>query len=294
MPDSTSIAYVNGAFLPLGEARVSILDRGFQFADGVYEVIPVYGGRPFRLDAHLRRLERSLNEIRMSPPMDREALGERIRELITRNGGSDCQQVYLQVTRGEAPRNHPFPREVHPTVVMTCSPVPPVPAEWVQDGVSVITAEDIRWARCDIKSIALLPNVMMRQKAADAGAYEALWVHEGAVQEGAASNVFAVYGGQAVTPPDGPRVLPGITRDVVLELAEERGLPVSTGSIAASDLARAEEIWLTSSTKEVLPVTRLDGEPVGDGRPGPLFRSVLDAYRARIGELRARAEEEQP
>ncbi|KPV40656.1 cytochrome C [Thiohalorhabdus denitrificans] len=293
MSEPTPIAYVNGTFLPLSEARVSILDRGFQFADGVYEVIPVYGGRPFRLDAHLGRLERSLREIGMAPPMDREALGEQVRELIARNEGRDCQ-AYIQVTRGEAPRNHPFPDAVHPTVVMTCTPVTPVPEEWIREGVSVITAEDIRWARCDIKSIALLPNVMMRQKAAESGAFEALWVHQGQVMEGAASNIFAVFGGRAVTPPDGSRVLPGITRDVVLELAAEQDLPVASGEIDAADLPHAEEIWVTSSTKEVLPVTRLDGEPVGKGRPGPLFRTVLDAYRARIRELRARAEEEQP
>ncbi|HKJ88525.1 MAG TPA: D-amino acid aminotransferase [Gammaproteobacteria bacterium] len=291
MPESAPIAYVNGEFLPLEEARVSILDRGFQFADGVYEVIPVYGGRPFRLDAHLARLERSLGEIRMDLPLGRASFAQRVRELIARNGGEECQ-AYLQVTRGAAMRNHPFPNAVNPTVVMTCTPVHPVPDEWIREGVSAITAEDIRWARCDIKSIALLPSVMMRQKAADSGALEALWVHEGRVAEGAASNVFAVFDGRAVTPPDGHRVLPGITRDVVLELAETQGLPVGTGEIAAADLERAEELWITSSTKEVLPVTRVDGRWVGEGRPGPLFRTVLEAYRARIGELRAGAEEE--
>lgn len=290
MTNGESIAYVNGDFVPLAEARVSILDRGFQFADGVYEVIPVYGGAPFRLDAHMRRLERSLREIRMDPPMDREALGRGVEELVARNGGGDCQ-AYLQVTRGEATRNHPFPEAVHPTVVMTCTPVTPVPGEWVRDGVGAITAEDIRWARCDIKAIALLPNVMMRQKAAEEGAFEAIWVHQGMAVEGAASNLFAVIDGEARTPPDGPRVLPGITRDVVLELAAEEGLPVRTGEVTADELAAAAEVWLTSSTKEVLPVTRLDGQPVGSGRPGPLFRTVLDAYRARIRTIREHGEE---
>ena len=290
MAEAEPIAYVNGELLPLSEARVSILDRGFQFADGVYEVIPIYGGVPFRLEAHLRRLARSLGEIRMTMPMDTDAFDRAVRELLEHNCAGDCQ-AYIQVTRGEAPRNHPFPEAVHPTVVMTCTPVTPVPGEWVRDGVSVITVEDIRWARCDIKSIALLPNVMMRQKAAEQGAFEAVWVHEGLAVEGAASNLFAVIDGEARTPPDGPRVLPGITRDVVLELAADEGLPVGTGDIAAAELAAAEEIWLTSSTKEVLPVTRLDGEPVGGGRPGPLFRTVLDAYRARIRNIREHGEE---
>jgi len=285
-----SIAYVNGEFLPLAEARVSILDRGFQFADGVYEMIPVYGGTPFRLAAHLKRLARSLGEIRMDLPMAADELADAVRELVARNGGGDCG-AYIQVTRGEAPRNHPFPEAVHPTVVMTCTPVSPVPGEWVREGVSAITVDDIRWARCDIKSIALLPNVMMRQKAAEEGAFEALWVHDGLAVEGAASNLFAVFDGEARTPPDGPRVLPGITRDVVLELAADEGLPVGTGAITAEALAAADEVWLTSSTKEVLPVTRLDGQPVGSGQPGPLFRTVLDAYRARIRNIREYGEE---
>jgi D-alanine transaminase len=290
VPQADPIAYVNGDFLPLSEAKVSILDRGFQFADGVYEVIPIYGGQPFRLEAHLRRLRYSLGEIRIAMPMDTAGFAAAIHELLSHNCAGDCQ-AYIQVTRGEAPRNHPFPEAVHPTVVMTCTPVAPVPAEWVREGVAAITAEDIRWARCDIKSIALLPSVMMRQKAAEEGAFEAVWVHQGMAVEGAASNLFAVVDGEARTPPDGPRVLPGITRDVVLELAADEGLPVRTGEITAEELAAADEIWLTSSTKEVLPVTRLDGRPVGSGQPGPLFRTVLDAYRARIRNIREYGEE---
>jgi len=222
MADPSPIAYVNGAFLPLNQARVSILDRGFQFADGVYEVIPVYGGRPFRMHAHLNRLDYSMEQIELPAPMARAELAEAVHELIRQNDGRDCQ-VYLQVTRGEAPRNHQFPGAVHPTVVMTCTPLEPVPAAWTEEGVAAITVEDIRWDRCDIKSIALLPNAMMRQRATEAGAVEALWVHDVEVMEGAASNVFAVVDGEARTPPDGNRVLPGITRDVVLELAAAHG-----------------------------------------------------------------------
>ncbi|MEF8793639.1 D-amino acid aminotransferase [Thiohalorhabdus sp.] len=290
MAEGEPLAYVNGTFLPLSEAKVSILDRGFQFADGVYEVIPVYAGSPFRLGAHIRRLARSLGDIGMDLPMATAAFAEAVYELIKRNEGGDCQ-AYIQVTRGEAPRNHSFPEAVHPTVVMTCTPVTPVPGEWVRDGVAAISVEDIRWARCDIKAISLLPNVMMRQKAAEQGAYEAIWMHEGRAVEGAASNLFAVFDGEARTPPDGPRVLPGITRDVVLELAADEALPVRTGEITADELAAAEEVWVTSSTKEILPVTRLDQQPVGSGRPGPLFRTVLDAYRARIQAIREHGEE---
>ena len=285
MQADTEIAYVNGDLLPLSEARVSILDRGFQFADGVYEVIPVYAGTPFRLEAHLARLERSLAEIGLALPMSREAFAANVEEVVRRNGGGD-RQAYIQVTRGPAPRNHPFPDEVRPTVVMTSGPIAPVPGEWLEAGVGAVTAPDIRWARCDIKSIALLPNVMMRQRATEEGALEAIWIHGDQAVEGAASNLFAVSGGEALTPPDGPRVLPGITRDVVLEVAAEQDLPVRTGPVAETDLRSADELWLTSSTKEILPVTRLDGEPVGSGRPGPLFRRTLEAYRARIQAIR--------
>ena len=217
-------------------------------------------------------------------------LADAIRELVAHNGGGDCS-VYVQVTRGTAPRNHAFPETVHPTVVMTCTPLEAVPAEWLAEGVAAITMEDIRWDRCDIKAITLLPNVMARQRAEENGALEALWVHQGQVVEGAASNLFAVFDGTAVTPPDGPRILPGITRNVVLELARERSLPVETAPLSRQDLDAAEEVWLTASTKAILPVTRLDDHKVGQGRPGPLFHEVLAAYRERIQQLRERTNE---
>lgn len=284
------LVYLNGEYLPQSRARVSVNDRGFQFADGVYEVVPVYAGHPFRLTHHLGRLRRSLGEIGMPPPMDDGELGAVVEQVLTRNDCGDCQ-VYIQVTRGEAPRSHPFPAGVAPTVLVMASPVEPVPAAWLEAGVSAITVEDIRWGRCDIKSIALLPNVIMRQRAAEAGAFEALWVHDDHVMEGAASNIFAVFGGEAVTPPDGPRVLPGVTRDVVLELAGEEGLPIRRDVIPLADLRHAEEVWVTASTKEILPVTVVDGTPVGDGRPGPLFERALARYRARIQAFREHGEE---
>lgn len=282
--------YLNGDLLPLSQARVSVCDRGFQFADGVYEVIPVYAGHPFRLRHHLERLGYSLGEIGMAPPLAEADLAAIIRSVLSRNHCGDCQ-VYIQVTRGEAPRRHPFPASPRPTVLVMASPVEPVDSAWLTEGVSAITVDDIRWGRCDIKSIALLPNVIMRQRAEEAGAFEALWIHDDHVMEGAASNVFAVFGGEALTPPDGPRVLPGITRDVVLELAREQDLPIRRGAIPLADLRRADEVWVTSSTKEILPVTAIDGAPIGDGRPGPLFEATLDRYRQRIHTIREQGED---
>lgn len=274
-------AYLNGTFLPLEEARVSILDRGFQFADGIYELIPVYDGLPFRAQAHLTRLERSLAEIGMGVPLPRQELAANVAELIRRNATGDGK-VYIQITRGAAERDHAFPSDTTATVVMTCAPAEPIPETWLAEGIDAITAEDIRWARCDIKSVALLPNVMLRQRAADSGALEGIWLHQGHVTEGAASNVFAVIEGEARTPPDGPRVLPGITRDVVLELADEEALPVRTAPVTEQELKGAEEVWTTSSTKEILPVIRLDSQPIGPGRPGPLFWKVREAFRTRV------------
>lgn len=288
--DPDPLVYLNGNYCPLSEARVSVNDRGFQFADGVYEVVPVYAGRAFRLAHHLGRLRRSLGEIGMDAPMADDAFAEVVATVLERNACRDGQ-VYIQVTRGEAPRNHPFPAGAKPTVVVMANSVDPVPAAWLEEGVSAITVEDIRWGRCDIKSIALLPNVIMRQRAAEAGAFEALWVHDDHVMEGAASNVFAVIGGEALTPPDGPRVLPGITRDVVLELASAQGLPIRRGVLPLEDLRHAEEVWVTASTKEILPVTSVDGTPVGDGRPGTLFESALARYRERIQTFREHGEE---
>ncbi len=281
MAQTGSITYLNGAFLPLEEARISILDRGFQFADGVYELIPVYAGRPFRLEAHLIRLERSLAEIGLSAPMARKALADKVDQLIQRNEGHHCK-VYIQITRGVAERDHAFPLATKPTMVMTCSPLETIPEKWIREGIGAITAEDIRWARCDIKSIALLPNVMLRQKAVEAGAVEGIWTHQGQVTEAAAANVFAVIDGEARTPPDGPRVLPGITRNAILELAKEATLSVHTGPVTVQELQGAEEIWVTSSTKGVLPVTHLDGQPVGRGEPGSLFWKVQEAFRTHL------------
>jgi len=287
----TATVYLNGRFLPLEEACVPVLDRGFLLGDGVYEVIPVYGRRPFRLDQHLGRLAHSLAAVRIPDPLDRDSWRRVVEELVARNAGDD-QSLYLQVTRGVASkRDHGFPEGIHPTVLLMSSVLHPPARETLEQGVAAVTAEDTRWARCDIKAITLLANVLLRQDAIDAGAAEAILVRDGEAVEGAASNLFIVEGGRLVTPPKGPRLLPGITRDLVLELAESHGLPAAEEPIALQRLRSADEIWLTSSTREIMPVIRLDGRAVGGGRAGETWRRMYGLYQEykehlRRGELR--------
>lgn len=279
----SEVVYLSGRFLPYGQAAVPVEDRGFLFGDGIYEVFRVYRGRPFRFRDHLERLTRSAREIRLElPELDWAAITD---ELLERNGlkGGDAT-VYLQVTRGAAvPRTHWFPPPGTPaTVLMLARPARPVDPELVESGVAAITHPDERWGRCDIKSVNLLPNVLAKQRAVEAGAYEALFVRDGVVLEGASSNLFAVLDGRLVTYPLGPRILAGVTRGVVLELARELGLPVVEGPIRVSDLDRATELFITSTTAEILPVVRVDGHPIGDGRPGPVTRALYTAFRERI------------
>jgi D-alanine transaminase len=267
------IVYLNGSFVPLEEARISVLDRGFLFGDGVYEVIPVYGGRTLRLEEHLRRLENSLRGIRMAQPLRKTEWEAIFARLVQ---GTHDQAIYLQVTRGVAPRrDHAIPEDVAPTVFAMCSPITPSPVS----GIRAITLDDIRWQWCHIKAITLLPNVLLRQTAADQGCGEAILVRNGYVTEGTASNVFAVIEGMIVTPPKGPELLPGITRDLVLELAQAEGLATGEREISLAELRRAEEIWVTSSTREILPVIELDGQEVGSGRPGPMGEQMIALYQ---------------
>ncbi|QXP85241.1 D-amino acid aminotransferase [Methylococcus sp. ANG] len=267
------LVYLNGEFLPLDQARVSVLDRGFLFGDGVYEVIPVYGGRPLRLGEHLRRLDDSLRGIRMTSPLSRAEWAEIVGRLID---GVNDQSVYLQVTRGAGPgRDHSIPVGVWPTVFAMSSPIAQVPAA----GARAITLDDIRWRWCNIKAITLLPNVLLRQEAVDKGCAEAVLVRDGHVTEGTASNVFAVIDGVIVTPPKGPELLPGITRDLVLELAQADGLRARERRIGLEEFRGADEIWITSSTREVLPVIELDGRPVGRGTPGRVWERVSVLYQ---------------
>lgn len=279
--------FLNGDYLPLGEARISPLDRGFVFADGVYEVIPAYGGRLLRLDAHLQRLDNSLAGIRLANPLGRTAWRDVLEGLVARNGGGD-RSVYLQVTRGPAfPRDHAFPEHPQPTLFAMTTPLRGLDPALRAGGVRVISHPDIRWDRCDLKTVALLPAVLMKQLAKEAGAFETLLVRNGRVMEGAASNVFAVRGGLLVTPPKGPFLLPGITRDLVLELAVEHAFPWQEAELPLDGLAQVDELWLTSSTREIVPVTELDGRPVGSGRPGPVYARFYAWYQEKLAQLRA-------
>ncbi len=271
------VCYLNGSFGPLAEARISPLDRGFLFADGVYEVLPVFAGRPFRFNEHFDRLDRSLNEIRLASPHTHAEWLALLEELIERNGSADMY-VYVQVTRGmEYGRNHTFPETVRPTVFAMASPLPELTATIREHGVEAITVEDFRWGRCDIKSIALLANVLIKQSAQDAGASEAIIVRDGEVLEGSSTSVFAIIDGKLKTPPNGRRILPGTTRDVVLELARDN-LGCQVERIPLEDLRRAEEIWIAAATRDVLPVTKLDGAPVGNGRPGPMWGRMSQLF----------------
>jgi D-alanine transaminase len=270
---------LDGQRLPLTEARVSPLDRSFLFGDGIYEVMPVYGGRLFRPGLHLDRLARSAAALRIANPHSPAQWESLLRELVTANGGGD-QYVYLQLSRGaEHGRNHaPLPA-VPPLVFCYSSPWP-VPAEGtLRDGLACITAQDTRWARCDIKSVALLANVMLRQMAVDAGANETILLREGELMEASASTVHVVRAGVLLTPPNSTRILPGTSRSVVEELADELGIARRDARISEEQLRGADEIWLAAATREVQPVTRLDGKPVGSGVPGPLWRRVYEAWQ---------------
>ncbi len=277
LPD-LPLVYLNGAFLPPAEARVSAFDRGFIFGDGVYEVIPVYGGRLFRLSHHLARLDSSLREIHLHNPLTPGEWQAVFQRLVAAVAARD-QYIYLQITRGVAPRDHAFPAQVTPTVFAYSQPLRTPPAEQIAQGISAVTLADIRWRRCDIKAIALLANAMLRSEAIAAGAAEAILVRDGFMTEGSASNIFVVKNGELVTPPKGPFILPGITRDLVLELAATHRVPHRERDVREEELHGADELWLTSSTKEILPITRLNGKPVGDGKPGPLHARLLALYR---------------
>lgn len=283
-----AIVYLNGAYLPEEQALVPVSDRGFLFGDGVYEVIPAYGGHLLRLDEHLARLQHSLDGIRLANPMDQRQWQTLLEALLARNADlGDDLSVYLQVTRGAAKRDHAFPAGVPATVYASVSAITPLSAELVAGGLAAITVPDIRWQRCDIKAITLLPNVLMRQQAIDAGAADAILVRDGMVTEGAASNIFIVLQGEVITPPKGQYLLPGITRDLVLELVRVEGLPLREAFFSPEQLAQADEVWLTSSTREVVAVTQLDGKPVADGRPGPVWARIYAQYQQLKQRLRS-------
>jgi D-alanine transaminase len=271
--------HLNGEQIALAEARISPLDRSFLFGDGVYEVFPVYAGKVFRVQAHLDRLARSAAAIRLCNPHGHEQWLKLLQDLVSANGGGD-QYVYLQLSRGaESGRNHaPLP-DIAPTVFAYCSPWPVVSERTLREGVQCITAADTRWARCDIKSVALLANVLLRQQAVDADAAETILLRDGELMEASASTVHVVRGGVLLTPGNSQRILPGTTRSVVEILADQLGIPHQGATITEAELRSADEIWLAAATREVQAVTRLDGVPVGSGVPGPLWKKMYDAFQ---------------
>jgi D-alanine transaminase len=272
------MVFLNGKFLPIEQAMVPVLDRGFIFGDGVYELIPVYSRAPFRMDDHLARLERSLAAVRIKNPYPREQWRAIILELVAKQPWED-QGVYFQVTRGVAKRDHAFPAGVGPTVFAMCNPLVNPPKELVEKGAVAVSAVDNRWLRCDIKSISLIGNVLLRQASADAGAVETILFREGKLTEASASNVFVAKNGLLLPPPKSNLILPGITYDVVVEIAQATGIPIEFRDVGESEVRAADEVWLTSSSKEILAVVTLDGKPVGEGRPGPLFRKAYAGYQ---------------
>jgi D-alanine transaminase len=276
--ETLPICYLNGAFLPLSEARVSPLDRAFLFGDAVYEVIPVYGGRPFRLREHLDRLNRSLAAIRMPVPRTHAEWAAICAQLVAPAGGTDCY-IYLQVSRGaERGRNHAWPEGLTPTLFAYVTALDPLPAAMLEQGVSAVTTRDIRWARRDIKSTALLANILLKKMAADAGAFETIMLENGELTEGSSTAVHVISDGVIHTPPNGQHILPGTTRDVVTELAARLTLDCDTSRVPEAMLRSAGEIWLSFATRGVLPVTVLDGKAVGSGKPGPLFKRMHAAF----------------
>jgi len=285
MADPLPLCYLDGTYLPLREARISPLDRGFLYADGVYEVMPVYGGRPFRFGAHAERLTRSLAALRMEDPHSRTQWHSILGTLIERNGGGD-QYVYWQVTRGaQYGRNHaPLP-DIARTVFAFCAPLPVATAQQLENGIACITAVDTRWARCDVKSVALLANVLLRQESIDAGAAETILLRDGELTEASASAVHVVIGKELLTPPNSRRILPGTTRGVVEEMAGRAGIHWRSASVTEAQLRAADEILISAATREAQPVTRLDGRPVGPGKPGPVWRAIYGELQRYKHEL---------
>lgn len=286
---SQSDVYLNGEFLPLSEAKVSVLDRGFLFADGVYEVIPAYGGKLFRLQQHLDRLNNSLDAIRMPPVMSDQQWQEILARLVKPHAQSD-QSVYIQVSRGAgSSRDHQLPNDYKPTIFAMCQTIANGNLEHISKGVRAITLDDIRWDWCHIKSVALLGNILLKQQASDQDCGEAILLRDGFANEGSASNLFIVKNKQLITPPKSHNLLPGITRDLVLELAINSGIDCIEAEISEQQLFSADEIWLTSSTKEIMPVIELNRQLISNGQPGALWKNMAQRYSEFKNQLREQA-----
>jgi D-alanine transaminase len=272
------MVFLNGKFLPIEDAKVPVLDRGFIFGDGVYEVVPVYSRVPFRLDEHLARLERSLAETGIRNPYSPQQWRQTIYRVVDAQPFED-QGVYFQVTRGVAKRDHAFPLNVEPTVFMMSNPLVNPSKEQVEKGGVAVSAQDNRWLRCDIKSLSLIGNCMLRQLSAESGASETILFRDGRLTEASASNVFIVKGGLILSPPKSNLILPGITYDVIVELARANAMPIELRDVMEAEVRDADELWVTSSSKEVFPIVELDGEKIGDGRPGALFHRMHELYQ---------------
>lgn len=279
------LVWLDGRPLPLAEARISPLDRGFLFGDGVYEVLPVHGGRAYRFDEHIERLDRSLREIRMKPALDRAGWLAVCGAVVHGNGGGDLL-LYLQVTRGVEPeRNHVPQPGVRPTIFACVQPLPVVTAAAIENGVAAITTEDMRWARCDIKSTSLLGNVLHRWMAADAGAAETVLLRDGKLTEGSTSSAHVVKDGRIATPPQTNAILPGTTRGVLFELAQRAGIASERRPVSEAELRAGDEILIASAGGGIRAVTTLDRRPVGAGTPGPVFRKIYDGFIATRQEF---------
>ena len=279
------LVWLDGRLIPLEDARISPLDRGFLFGDGVYEVLPVHDGRAYRFEAHMARLDRSLAEIRMQPPLDRAGWLQVFGKLVHGNGGGDLL-LYVQVTRGVEPeRNHVPLAGTRPTIFASVQKLPAIPASAIENGVAAVTAEDIRWSRCDIKSTALLGNVLLRWLAADAGATETLLLRDGTLTEGSASSAHVVENGRIITPPQSNAILPGTTRGVILELAGREGIASDRRPVTEAELRSADEVLIASAGGGIRAVATLDGRPVGSGAPGPVYRRIHAAFKATQREF---------
>ncbi|MCN4143732.1 MAG: D-amino acid aminotransferase [Thiohalomonas sp.] len=280
------VVYLNGEYLALSNAHISVLDRGFSFGDGVYEVIPAYDKNLFRLQHHLQRLDDSLAAIKIKNPLTAKQWQQSIEQLI-QNNPYDDQSVSLQVTRGIGPRDHSFPHNENPTVFMMTSPQKKPSSEISITGISAITLNDNRWKNCHIKSISLLANVLLHQEALDKGAKEAILLRDGYATEGAASNLFILQNDCLITPPKGPLLLPGITRDLIVEIAKQQNFYLKEQNITKAELLNAQEIWVTSSTKEIAPVTKLNDKIIGSGKPGAHWNKMMQAYQSYKQGLRS-------
>ncbi len=282
---SEPVVYINGEYLPQSQAKVSVLDRGFLFGDGVYEVIPVFSGKPLRLNKHLERLQRSMNRVLLKNPLTQEQWQEIFQTLLDSNPGGD-RSIYLQVTRGAAPvRDLSISVGVEPTVFVMVNDIKPVDFARLENGIEAVTVDDFRWKACDIKSISLIANVMIRLRANELNVMDAVMVRDGLVTEGTASNIFVVHQGIISTPPKSDCLLPGITRDLVIELARANGFKLEERDINQDELETADEIWLTSSTREIAPLVKLDDHVIGDGVAGEYWKKIIAIYQGYKQEL---------